>query len=87
MNAPAESTGLRGRRVVLAMYAVVVAVAGVGGYLVGVVVGPDLPPPAYLGVVALPATPLGLAVWGVATVGTILGVGLALLVVVSRRYA
>lgn len=77
----------RGRRVVLVLYGVTVAVAGVAGYLVGVVVGPRLPRPAFLGVLALPATPAGLAVWGAATVATGLGVALAALVVVSRRYA
>lgn len=87
MTAAAEPTGLRGHRVVLVLYAVTVAVATLGGYLVGVVVGPRLPRPVYLGVLALPATPAGLAVWGAATVGTVLGMGLVALVVVSRRYA
>lgn len=86
MTAAPEPT-VGGRRVVLTLYVATVTVAGVAGYVLGVVVEERLARPAYLGVVTLPATPVGLAVWGAATVGTALGVALALLVVVSRRYA
>lgn len=76
----------RGYRIVLAIYAAIVAFAGVFGLVLGVVVG-ELEEVALFGVVQLPPTPLGLAAYGAVTVGTILGVLLGLVVFVSDRYA
>lgn len=74
---------LRGRRVVLAGYAVVVALAGVFGFMVGLVRPADLRTVHYLGLLAFEPTPAGLAVWGMLTVGTVLAVGIGLVVAVS----
>ena len=64
-----------GRRVVLVVYAVVVAIAGVMGGLLGLVAPMGMDPT--LVVVDLPATPLGMVAFGVVTVGG--GLGLLLL--------
>lgn len=74
----------RGSRVVLTVYGVVVAIAGGFGYVVGLIRPDGLRTVHYLGLVAFEPTPTGLAVWGVLTVGTLLGVGLGLVVAVSR---
>ena len=42
--------------------------------------------PELFGLVALPPTPFGVAVYGMVTVGTGLGILLALVVFVSQRY-
>lgn len=73
-----------GRRVVLGLYLLVVAVAGVVGLAIGVAV-PGLRRPAFLFLVAFPATPLGFAAYGALTVAVVLGVPLAGVAYVSRR--
>lgn len=74
----------RGRRVVLLLYALVVAIAGLLGAILGAArpVGLD---PRLFGVVALPPSPLGVAVYGMVSVGTVLGVVLLFVEYVSRR--
>jgi uncharacterized membrane protein (DUF485 family) len=47
----------------------------------------DLEAVSFLGLVTFQPTPLGLAAFGVSTIGTLLGVLLVLVVFVSRRYA
>lgn len=79
-----EPTGLTGWRVVLVLYAVLVAVGGLAGTLVATFVA-DLSPPELFGFLPLPPTTLGFAVFGAVTVATILGVPLSLVVYVSRR--
>lgn len=77
----------RGRRVVLVLYATIVAITGLTGYLLGSI-GPDgLRPVSFLGLLTLPPTPLGLALYGVLTLGLGLGVVLALVAYVADRYA
>lgn len=86
-----------GRRVVLWMYAGAVATAGLFGYVLGVIVyggsgGPAGPlveggTPEFgsVGPVVFELTPLNLALFGLVSVGVLLGVGLAAIVVVSER--
>ena len=86
-----------GRRVVLWMYAGAVATAGVFGYVLGVIVyggsggpvGPlvegGTPEVGTVGPVVFELTPVNLAVFGVLSVGVMLGVGLAAIVFVSER--
>lgn len=79
------STGRDGQRIVLVMYAILVTVAGVFGALLPLAIE-DLRPPAYLFLIELPATSLGLAAYGALTVGTILAVPL-IAVIIASRYA
>ena len=78
------------------MYAGAVAVAGIFGYFLGVIVygsggptGPlaEGPAPQYgtFGPVTFELTPLNLALFGVVMVGTMLGVALVAIVYVSNR--
>lgn len=76
--------GLRGSRLVLGLYAALVTVAGVAGYLTATFVD-ELRPPSFLFLVRLPPTKLGLALYGALTVGVVLGIPLLLIVYVSRR--
>ena len=76
-----------GRSVVVVLYLVVVAVAGFTGYILGSVGPEELRPVSLLGVVTLPPTPVGLALYGIVTLGVGLGIGLGLVAFVSDRYA
>ncbi|WP_324662819.1 DUF7520 family protein [Haloarcula sediminis] len=73
-----------GEKVVVQMYVIIVALAGVMGFVLGAIRPADLEP-ALFGVVALPPTPFGVALYGMITVGIGLGVLLGLVVYVSRR--
>ena len=75
---------LRGSRFDLLLYAALVAVAGVAGYLIGSTVS-NLRPPEFLLLVEFPPTPLGLAAYGALTVALVLGVPLLLVVYLSRH--
>ena len=75
-----------GDRVVVQLYLIIVAVAGAMGFILGTISPADLDPELF-GLVELPPTPFGVAVYGVVTVGLGLGVLLGLVVYVSRRYA
>jgi hypothetical protein len=79
-----EPAGRSGERVVVWLYVVIVALAGVMGFVLGSIRPENLEPELF-GVVALPPTPLGVAIYGVVTIGIGLGVLLGLVVVVSRR--
>lgn len=81
---PDVSETFRGRSFVVGFYLLIVAITGVVGAVLGAVGPDDLTPVALLGLVELPPTPLGLAVYGAVTVGLALGVPLALVVAVSR---
>lgn len=81
-SAPAESR-VSGRRFVLAAYAAFVAFGGLLGFGLGFLFGSDLGATGVLGIV--PATPLGLAVYGAITMAVVLGAPLALVAYVSRR--
>lgn len=74
-----------GRRFVVALYGLIVALTGVVGAVLGAFGPEDLTPVRLLGILELQPTPLGLAVYGSVTVGLALGVPLALVAYVSRR--
>lgn len=72
-----------GPRVVLTVYLAVLGVAGAMGALLGYV-NPEGMDPELFFLVDLPATPLGMATFGVVTVGVLLGVLLLAVRYVSR---
>lgn len=75
-----------GRSVVLVIYLVAVGVAGVMGFLLGMI-GPNaLRSVRLFFLIEMPPTPLGLAVYGMVTLATILGVLLLAVRFVARRY-
>lgn len=76
--------GLRGDRVVLGLYAILVSVSGLIGVLIAAFVD-DLQPPQLFFLIELPPTATGLALYGAVTVGVALGVPLLLIVYISRR--
>ncbi|WP_411962806.1 cox cluster protein [Haloferax sp. YSMS24] len=78
------SSNVRGQRFVLGLYAALVAVSGLAGFLTGTFVS-GLSPPRFLFLIPFPATPLGFAAYGALTIALVLGVPLALVVFVSAR--
>ena len=74
-----------GRRVVLLLYAVVVAIAGFTGFVIGYIGPQDLDPELF-GVIQMPPTPFGMAAYGAITLAVVLGVVIALVMFVSDRY-
>lgn len=81
-----DTDGVGGHRVIIVLYLIVVAVAGFMGAVLGSIGLRDLEAVSFLGLVTFQPTPLGLAAFGMTAVGTTLGVLLALVVGVSRRY-
>lgn len=73
-----------GRRVVLAVAAAIVVISAAVGGAVPVLL-PDIGPPLLFGLVPLPATVAGYAAYGGLTSAALLGAGLALVELVSRR--
>jgi hypothetical protein len=69
---------------VIGLYAILVSVGGAAGVLVATFV-PRLSRPELFGVLPLPATRLGFAVFGAVTMAVVLGVPLAGVIYVSRR--
>ena len=82
-----DAPGFGGHRIIILLYVVVVSIAGLMGAVLGSIGLRDLEPVTALGLVTFQPTPLGLALFGMTTVGTGLGVVLLLVVAVSRRYA
>ncbi|WP_435195319.1 DUF7520 family protein [Natronomonas sp. EA1] len=80
-----SENGLGGRKLVLTLYVIVVGVATGTGFLLGAI-GPRELDPELFGVIQLPPTPLGMAVYGGVTIGLLLGVLLLGVVYVSDRY-
>jgi ABC-type antimicrobial peptide transport system permease subunit len=80
-------TSHSGRAVVLFVYAVVVGIAGFTGFLLGTVGPSELRPVKLFFLIELPPTPVGLAVYGMGTIGLLLGVLLLGVRHASRRYA
>lgn len=64
---------ISGRRVVVTIYVSLVAFAGVMGFLLGAIIE-DLQSIALLGVIPIPPTPIGFAVYGSVTIALLLGV-------------
>ena len=79
-----QPTGTPGEKVVVTVYVIIVALAGLMGFVLGTIRPADLQP-ALFGVIALPPTPFGVALYGMVTVGVGLGVLLGLVIYVSRR--
>jgi len=78
--------GIEGERVIVALYVIVVGVAGFMGAAIGSIGLRDLEPISFLGLVTFQPTPTGLAAFGVTVVGVSLGITLLLVVFVSRNY-
>lgn len=74
---------LGGRRLVATLYVVVVAIAGVMGFVIGSI-SPRGLDPEFLGVVDFPPTPLGMAAYGALTLAVLLGVLLLVVMYVTR---
>jgi len=79
------SETLQGHRLVVRLYLIIVALTGVMGYVLGWATDQSLRPVLF-GVFALPATPVGVAVFGMVTIGLGLGVLLALVVYVANNF-
>lgn len=74
-----------GRRLVVTIYVVIVLLTAGIGFVLGTIAPQGLNPVLF-GVIALPPTPLGTAVYGAVTIGVLLGVLLLGVVYVSERY-
>ncbi|WP_458206494.1 DUF7520 family protein [Haladaptatus sp. NG-SE-30] len=77
---------LEGRSLVVGLYVLLVSFAGFVGVLLGAFGPDDLRPVKLLGVFELQPTSLGLATYGMVTIGLILGVLLFLVMFVAERY-
>lgn len=75
-----------GQRFVTGLYLAIVGVATLAGYIIGSL-GIEGMNPVLFGIIQLPPTALGMALYGGITVGTLLGVLLVVMIVVSNRYA
>lgn len=73
-----------GDKVVVQLYVIIVALAGVMGFVLGTIRPSDLQPELF-GFIPLPPTPFGVALYGMITIAVVLGVFLALVIYVSRR--
>jgi hypothetical protein len=80
------SSRLQGRSLVVGLYVLIVSFAGVVGVLLGAFGPDDLRAVKLFGVIELQPTPVGLAIFGMVTIGLLLGVLLSLVVFVSERY-
>jgi hypothetical protein len=77
---------LGGKRLILLLYAIVVSIAGLTGFLIGALGIRGLRPVTFLGLVTFQPTAVGLAAYGMLTMGLGLGVMLGLVIYVSRNY-
>ncbi|GAA0252595.1 cox cluster protein [Haladaptatus pallidirubidus] len=75
-----------GRWLVVGLYVLIVSFAGFVGVLLGLYGPEDLRPVELFGLIELQPTPIGLAIFGMATIGLFLGVLLFLVMFVSERY-
>ncbi|MFW5949938.1 MAG: DUF7520 family protein [archaeon] len=74
-----------GRRVVITLYFVVVAIAGAMGAILGAS-RPDVVDPVLFGVLPLPPSTLGMAAYGMVTVGVAIGILLLTVRYVAARF-
>ena len=80
-----ETSEWRGQRFVLVLYGLLVALAGLFGYIIGLVRPKDLDPRLFM-LIDLPPNATGMALYGAVTIGTILGVLLLVVQYVAREY-
>lgn len=80
-----ETSEWQGPRFVLVLYGLLVAVAGVFGYVIGLARPEDLDPKLYM-LIDLPPTAAGMALYGSLTIATFLGVLLLGVRYVAREY-
>ena len=73
-----------GRRIVTTVYLLIVTLAGVFGYVIGTI-SPNQVEPRLFFVLELPPTPLGMAIYGIVTIGVGLGLLLVLVDYVSKK--
>jgi hypothetical protein len=76
--------GRSGRKIVVRLYVSIVVLAGVMGFVLGSIRPENLEPELF-GVIALPPTPFGVALYGFVTIGVGLGALLGLVMYVSER--
>lgn len=81
----AATDARRGKRIVLVVYVAIVAITGVMGFVIGTIRPQNLDPKLFA-VVDLPPTPYGMALYGMVTIGVVLGVLLLLVKYVAERY-
>lgn len=74
-----------GRRLVVGLYLGIVCLTAALGFIIGVIAPQGLDPELF-GVIQLPPTPTGMAIYGAVTIATLLGVLLMGVVYVSERY-
>jgi len=74
-----------GRRVIYVVYAVIVSIAALMGFVLGAI-NPEGMDPTLFFVVDLPATPVGMVIFGVSTIGVGLGALLLLVAYIADRY-
>ncbi|MCU4716572.1 DUF7520 family protein [Halapricum hydrolyticum] len=79
------SRRLSGRRVIYIVYAAIVSIAALMGFILGTI-NPEGMDPTLFFVVDLPATPVGMVIFGVSTIGLGLGALLLLVAYVADRY-
>ncbi|MFC6961807.1 DUF7520 family protein [Halocatena marina] len=77
---------LGGRKFVMYLYVTIVGIAAMAGFTIGSfgIEGLD---PELFGVIQLPPTAIGMAVYGAITIATLLGSIFLLMIFVSNRYA
>lgn len=80
------SSRLQGRSLVVGLYVLIVSFAGVVGVLLGAFGPEGMRQVELFGVIELQPTPVGLAIFGMVTIGLFLGILLSLVVFVSERY-
>jgi hypothetical protein len=74
-----------GPRFVVTLYTLLVLLTGVFGYVIGMIRPEDLDPRLFM-IIDLPPTPFGMALYGMLTVGFILGVLLLAVRYVASEY-
>jgi hypothetical protein len=80
-----ESSKWQGPRFVLLLYVLLVGVAGVFGYVIGLARPENLDPKLYM-FIDLPPNAFGMALYGALTIATLLGVMLVGVRYVAREY-
>jgi ABC-type antimicrobial peptide transport system permease subunit len=80
-----EASRWQGERFVLILYAILVGLAGLFGYIIGLARPKNLDPRLFM-IIDLPPNAFGMALYGAVTIGSILGVLLLGVRYVAREY-